>query len=106
LKSGSLNLLEPSGPVQASNGIALVFTNRKLGLAGHYKETVSLNVRRIETDVQSSRTQPNYYTELPRVFIDRRFSSMARDPIVGQDLLFEVSRSLSHTTLGRVPLDE
>jgi hypothetical protein len=23
LKSGSLNLLEPSGPVQASNGIAL-----------------------------------------------------------------------------------
>jgi hypothetical protein len=25
LKSGSLNLLEPSGPVQASNGIALTF---------------------------------------------------------------------------------
>jgi hypothetical protein len=24
LKSGSLNLLEPSGPVQASNGIALL----------------------------------------------------------------------------------
>ena len=27
LKSGSLNLLEPSGPVQACNGIALPFTN-------------------------------------------------------------------------------
>jgi len=26
LKSGSLNLLEPSGPVQACNGIALTFT--------------------------------------------------------------------------------
>jgi len=25
LKSGTLNLLEPSGPVQASNGIALTF---------------------------------------------------------------------------------
>jgi hypothetical protein len=28
LKSGSLNLLEPSGPVQACNGIALTFTNK------------------------------------------------------------------------------
>ena len=27
LKSGSLKLLEPSGPVQACNGIALPFTN-------------------------------------------------------------------------------
>jgi predicted ATP-grasp superfamily ATP-dependent carboligase len=27
LKSGSLNLLEPSGPVQACNGIALLFTH-------------------------------------------------------------------------------
>jgi hypothetical protein len=27
LKSGSLNLLEPSGPVQAYNGIAFSFTN-------------------------------------------------------------------------------
>ena len=27
LKSGSLNLPEPSGPVQACNGIALPFTN-------------------------------------------------------------------------------
>jgi len=27
LKSGSLNLLEPPGPVQASNGIALPFTS-------------------------------------------------------------------------------
>jgi hypothetical protein len=26
LKSGSLNLLEPSGPVQACNGLALPFT--------------------------------------------------------------------------------
>jgi hypothetical protein len=26
LKSGSLNLLEPSGPVKASNGVALPFT--------------------------------------------------------------------------------
>jgi hypothetical protein len=26
LKSGSLNLLEPSGPVQVSDGIALTFT--------------------------------------------------------------------------------
>jgi len=26
LKCGSLNLLEPSGPVQACNGIALLFT--------------------------------------------------------------------------------
>jgi hypothetical protein len=29
LKSGSLNLLELSGPVQACNGIALPFTNGK-----------------------------------------------------------------------------
>ena len=28
LKSGNLNLLKPSGPVQACNGIALPFTNR------------------------------------------------------------------------------
>jgi hypothetical protein len=27
MKSGSLNLLEPSGPVQACNGIALPFIN-------------------------------------------------------------------------------
>jgi len=27
LKSGSLNLLQPSGPVQAWNGIALLFTS-------------------------------------------------------------------------------
>jgi hypothetical protein len=30
LKSGSLNLLEPSGPVQACNGIALPFTLRSM----------------------------------------------------------------------------
>ena len=35
LKSGSLNLLEPSGPVQACNGIALPFT--MLHLVGHIK---------------------------------------------------------------------
>jgi len=29
LKSGSLNLLEPSGPVQACNGIALHFTTNE-----------------------------------------------------------------------------
>jgi hypothetical protein len=29
LKSGSLNLLEPSGPVQACNGIALPYHNCK-----------------------------------------------------------------------------
>ena len=29
LKSGSLNLLEPSGPVQACNGIALPFTHMR-----------------------------------------------------------------------------
>jgi hypothetical protein len=28
LKSGSLNFLEPPGPVQACNGIALTFTNK------------------------------------------------------------------------------
>jgi len=36
LKSGSLSLLEPSGPVQACNGIALPlpFTNLNAGLSG------------------------------------------------------------------------
>ena len=29
LKSGSLNLLEPSGPVQSCNGIALLYKNQK-----------------------------------------------------------------------------
>jgi hypothetical protein len=31
LKSGSLNLLEPSGPAKACNGIALPFTDYYLG---------------------------------------------------------------------------
>jgi hypothetical protein len=33
LKSGSLNLLEPSGPVKACNGIALRFYIRYLGVS-------------------------------------------------------------------------
>jgi hypothetical protein len=33
LKSGSLNLLEPSGPVQACIGIALSFTVNYMGSA-------------------------------------------------------------------------
>jgi hypothetical protein len=35
LKYGSLNLLEPSGPVQVCNGIALPFTKRYLHLRGN-----------------------------------------------------------------------
>jgi len=31
---------------------------------------------------------------------------MAQQPLVGQDLIIEASRSHSDTTLGRTPLDE
>ena len=36
LKSGSLNLLEPSGPVQACNGIVLLFLHVLATTASHY----------------------------------------------------------------------
>jgi len=36
LKSGNLNLLEPSGPVQVCSGIALLFTN--FVLRGRFKD--------------------------------------------------------------------
>jgi hypothetical protein len=41
LKSGSLNLLEPSGPVQAWNGIALTFTHY---IGGEMGPTIGLNI--------------------------------------------------------------
>jgi hypothetical protein len=37
LKSGSLNFLEPSGPVQACNGIALPFTWKQMNIGGKKK---------------------------------------------------------------------
>ena len=44
MKSGSLNLLEPSGPVQACNGIALPITTKlysyNLKRSGNVKNTV------------------------------------------------------------------
>jgi len=41
LKSGSLNLLEPSGPVQACNGIAFPFYKYKLLLDVQYVLTIT-----------------------------------------------------------------
>ena len=38
-KSGSLNLLEPSGPVQGCNGIALSFTSREKPLRRYSQDT-------------------------------------------------------------------
>ena len=43
LKSGSLNLLEPSGPVQACNGIALPLPHISNDLLDHEFELTSLN---------------------------------------------------------------
>jgi len=48
LKSGSLNLLEPSGPVQACNGIALPFTLPYL-LQTVYTATTQTDCMRIVT---------------------------------------------------------
>jgi len=46
MKSGSLNLLEPSGPVQACNGIALTlplhFTSYSFNIATHCPHQMSL----------------------------------------------------------------
>jgi hypothetical protein len=41
LKSGSLNLLEPSGPVKASNGIALPLPYRD-ELTQQWKESIDI----------------------------------------------------------------
>jgi hypothetical protein len=49
LKSGSLNLLEPSGPVQACNGIALPFYY--LDAFVSYFITILQNARSIYQDV-------------------------------------------------------
>ena len=45
LKSGSLKLLEPSGPVQACNGIALPFTVKLKEQCGVYERRASLLLR-------------------------------------------------------------
>jgi hypothetical protein len=50
LKSGSLNLLEPSGPVEACNGIALPF-NRE-GITEHWKLFGSSREEATETSVE------------------------------------------------------
>jgi hypothetical protein len=42
LKSGSLNLLEPSGPVKACDGIALPFTSH--GMEGKQRKVVKIQV--------------------------------------------------------------
>jgi hypothetical protein len=49
LKSGSLKLLEPSGPVQACNGIALTFT-----LKSDFSMVHTLVVLRTVTDENRS----------------------------------------------------
>jgi len=43
LKSGSLNLLEPSGPVQACNGIALPLPLPVLFLPGMLKDQKTMD---------------------------------------------------------------
>jgi len=40
LKSGSLKLLEPSGPVQACNGIALTFLNEDYNVRVNSEELI------------------------------------------------------------------
>jgi len=42
LKSGSLNLLEPSGPVQACNGIDLPFCNCQGHIHSSFRLTLKL----------------------------------------------------------------
>jgi len=44
LKSGSLNLLEPSGPLQACNGFALPFTEALRRESATYKGDNSFNL--------------------------------------------------------------
>jgi hypothetical protein len=43
LKSGSLNFLEPSGPVEASNGIALSFLYTLIYNTGYYNDYLSFD---------------------------------------------------------------
>jgi hypothetical protein len=38
MKSGNLNFLEPSGPLQACDGIALPFTSNKIGKCKVFEE--------------------------------------------------------------------
>jgi hypothetical protein len=45
MKSGSLNLLEPSGPVKACNEIALPFTPRKFPLTEMSTRNISWGQR-------------------------------------------------------------
>jgi len=44
LKYGSLNLLEPSGPVQACNGIALPFTSQNIIIQGDSREKMMVSI--------------------------------------------------------------
>ena len=47
LKSGSLNLLEPSGPIQACNGIALPFYWPTQPYGGHWNFHLQHGVRNV-----------------------------------------------------------
>ena len=53
LKSGNLNLLEPSGPVQACNGIALPLKKMVIGVANG-RAISTLNIMKITVETCSS----------------------------------------------------
>jgi hypothetical protein len=58
LKSGSLNLLQPSGHVQACNGTALHLPNNTAGETVLHKTE---GVRNVETDSSSSQLMPHLF---------------------------------------------
>ena len=68
LKSGSLNLLEPSGPVQACNGIALPFTESCMvlvvSLQGAHEKDVGLIIFRAY-DVNRNFSHHNFSKNAP-----------------------------------------
>ena len=110
MKSGNLNFLEPSGPLQACNGTAFY---RVLG--GTKTICISTMLFRhwgvSQHDVISQQTWFFTCFNLQRSFIwecDKEFFSMSQQPTLGQDLLI-IKASPSHSdthTLCRTSTDE
>jgi hypothetical protein len=69
LKSGSLNLLEPSGPVQACNGIALPFTQpsfTKIGAVTEKNSEVAATLLQVRYQIcLSYDTNPKHFHQRP-----------------------------------------
>ena len=64
-KSGSLNLLEPSGPVQGCNGIDLPFLRVKISLCGlELREVTGRNGHHFLSDSCVSRFLPSFQVNI------------------------------------------